>query len=501
MRKFWLIILFFIIACIPNFAQVTDAKWLLLNNIEYGSVSADDKHILDSVLPVYHNSPSDSVKLTALTYLSENLEKEKLWVGYSKVIVNYKPAKNTAYLTKLRANANNNAAIFEFDKGNIKRSIEYYNESIRLDSSVLNYEGLTNSIYNLGYLYEKQGDIRANEYFTICLKIAEKINDKLAIARCKSSQAGIYFEIGEDAQALKLAMEALEIRKKANDLVGLAASYNNIGNFYHDRRNYDRAYYFYIKSLEIRKQTNDQPGMVSNLGNIGSIYLSRNELDKAKKYYGEMFELSKKLNSELLIAYSHDNLSSLYQQLKDFKTAEYHARQTLEIGKRLNSAELQYRAADYLYKIYRAQKNATNALRMLELRIDLKEKMLGKEQQKMIYKQQYKLEYEKKEADVKEKARMESVLMKAARLEEKRRQNIITISISVGFVLVLVLAIVIYRSLRQNRNKNKIITEQKKLVEEKNKEIIDSIRYAQRIQQSLMPTEKYIEKRLDNLKK
>jgi hypothetical protein len=41
---------------------------------------------------------------------------------------------------------------------------------------------------------------------------------------------------------------------------------------------------------------------------------------------------------------------------------------------------------------------------------------------------------------------------------------------------------------------------QKYLVEEKQKEIIDSIKYAKRIQQSLLPTDKYIGKSLNRLK-
>lgn len=40
------------------------------------------------------------------------------------------------------------------------------------------------------------------------------------------------------------------------------------------------------------------------------------------------------------------------------------------------------------------------------------------------------------------------------------------------------------------------ITAQKQLIEEKNKNIVDSIQYAKRIQQSLMPTEKQVEKLL-----
>lgn len=45
------------------------------------------------------------------------------------------------------------------------------------------------------------------------------------------------------------------------------------------------------------------------------------------------------------------------------------------------------------------------------------------------------------------------------------------------------------------------LEEQKDIVEEKNKEIVDSIRYAKRIQSTLLPSEKYIEKNLERLKK
>lgn len=45
------------------------------------------------------------------------------------------------------------------------------------------------------------------------------------------------------------------------------------------------------------------------------------------------------------------------------------------------------------------------------------------------------------------------------------------------------------------------IIEQKHIIEEKNKDITDSIQYAKRIQNSLLPTEKYIDKSFKRLKK
>ena len=71
-----------------------------------------------------------------------------------------------------------------------------------------------------------------------------------------------------------------------------------------------------------------------------------------------------------------------------------------------------------------------------------------------------------------------------------------------------ILAIVIYRGSKQRQTanfellaKNDIIEKQKQEVEEKQKEIIDSINYAKRIQQSQLPTEKYINKSIKRLKK
>ena len=59
----------------------------------------------------------------------------------------------------------------------------------------------------------------------------------------------------------------------------------------------------------------------------------------------------------------------------------------------------------------------------------------------------------------------------------------------------------IFRSYQQKKKANELITKQrdevelqKQLIEEKQKEILDSIHYAKRIQLSLLPTEKYIDK-------
>jgi hypothetical protein len=61
-----------------------------------------------------------------------------------------------------------------------------------------------------------------------------------------------------------------------------------------------------------------------------------------------------------------------------------------------------------------------------------------------------------------------------------------------------------FRLIKKQKNiieeQKKLVEFQKEIVDEKQEQILSSIYYARRIQQSLMPTEKFIERKLNNLK-
>lgn len=80
--------------------------------------------------------------------------------------------------------------------------------------------------------------------------------------------------------------------------------------------------------------------------------------------------------------------------------------------------------------------------------------------------------------------------------EEISKQKIIRNAIIGGLLLVMFFAIIIYKSLRKNKLQNEIITQQKHLVEEKHKEIKDSINYAERIQRSLLASSEILNQNL-----
>jgi regulatory protein YycH of two-component signal transduction system YycFG len=78
-------------------------------------------------------------------------------------------------------------------------------------------------------------------------------------------------------------------------------------------------------------------------------------------------------------------------------------------------------------------------------------------------------------------------------ITERNRQNKFLL---IGLVIIsITLSIAVWAFIQKNKSAKKIAA-QKKEIEEKQKEIIDSINYAKRIQQSLLPTIKYIAKKI-----
>ncbi|MDP3145162.1 MAG: hypothetical protein Q8N66_07160, partial [Bacteroidota bacterium] len=143
------------------------------------------------------------------------------------------------------------------------------------------------------------------------------------------------------------------------------------------------------------------------------------------------------------------------------------------------------------------QNKYKEAFEMYELEIKMRDSINNQETQKAAIKKQLQYTYEKKELETKAEQDKKDAIAKAELKQKENERNYFI----AGFGLVLVLALFILRGYKQKQKANAIIVAQKHLVDEKQKEILDSIRYAKRIQTALLPSEKYIDKSLQKLNK
>jgi serine phosphatase RsbU (regulator of sigma subunit) len=186
------------------------------------------------------------------------------------------------------------------------------------------------------------------------------------------------------------------------------------------------------------------------------------------------------------------SIGNLYRKTGKFKESEKCLKQALALSDSLGTLDITREIESFLSLLYDTLGQYKLSLIHYKKYIAARDTIDNDEKRKQINYLANKYEWEKKEAVMKEQQEKERALF----LANQRRNKIILYSVLSGLVLVLVFSVFIYRSLRITKKQKHIIEAQKHLVEEKNKEITDSIRYAKRIQNAILPPDKVVKQHL-----
>ena len=431
-------------------------------------------------------------------------------------------------------NAYSNIGAVYYYHGNYPEALKNYFASLKIREEINDKQGIAASYNNIGGVYYSHGNYpEALKNYFASLKIREEIKDKQGMAVSYNNIGLVYYYQGNYPEALKNYFASLKIREEMGDKQGIAASYNNIGSVYHSQGNahpnpsqkaglFNEALKNHFASLKIREELGDKQGIASSYNNIGNVYYSQGKAhtnssqkdglapqkdglyNEALKMYFASLKIMEEIGDKAGTESSLVNLSLTYKDLKKYKEAEAYSLKALSLATEIGDLESIKDATRCLSQVYTATSRHKQALVYYKAYITANDTLFNEENTKKTIQMSMTYEFDKKEMLAKTQQDIRDKIQEA----EAKKQRIVLILVSCFLVLVLGLAVVIFRSLRINQHKNKIITEQKALVEkqkhlveEKQKEILDSIRYAKRIQTALITSERYIEKSLNRLMK
>jgi tetratricopeptide (TPR) repeat protein len=145
---------------------------------------------------------------------------------------------------------------------------------------------------------------------------------------------------------------------------------------------------------------------------------------------------------------------------------------------------------------YEALGDHANAFVNMQLYANLRDSINREENRRNVTEMQTRFDSENKEKQI----ALQDQQLKVQDLEDQRKNTVINFTI-IGLVLMFLLALLLYNRFRIKQKANKELESAYQVIEEKNKSITDSIHYAKRIQESLLPTEKYIDKSLEKGKR
>ncbi|HRH11560.1 MAG TPA: tetratricopeptide repeat protein [Bacteroidia bacterium] len=385
---------------------------------------------------------------------------------------------------------NNKANIF-LQTGKYNEAIEVFLESINFYRKVNKLKELPMVYNNIGLAYQQSGNYdKAIEYLFEAERQADKYKkkDKSSI---NLNLAQLFLEEKDTANYILYINKAIVSSIYYNDLSNLGYAYLNAGTI-HSKKNKALALYYYNKSLSIRRKINDQNGIANSLYNMANLVTG----DSALKLYEQALALYTKTENKEGQIFTEMALGTLYKRKNDIKKAE---RIYLESFKKFNEMKAINgirSAADNLYHFYKENNEPTKALQYFELKTRLKDSINDFDLRKKTLQKNISNIFEQKENKLKEGHYYKEQM----NLKEQQTQRIISYSIGGFLVVLLLFSFILYRNLQDKKKANAIISEQKKEVEKqketielKQKEIVDSINYAQRIQDAHMPSEKKIE--------
>lgn len=439
-----------------TFAQTFgDKDYFLIDSLNVDDLSEADKDILNQALNKFHNAKHDSLKIEALEVITENLM-DDAWVKYNLLV------KKIAEKNLLSSPPNH-----------LKRKY---------------LKSLAGAINNMGVDCEQKGNLdQAIIHFHSCLKIQEILNEQASVATTFNNIGAIYSTLGNIEKTLEYLQKSLAIREKINDEQGIAQSINNIGTIYYNKKELSKALNYFERSLDLYKKVGDKEGMAYSLSNIGNIY----DLMKSPKglsFHQRSLKLREEIGDKKGQAFGLVNVAESFFINNNINEALNYANRAYELSNSMGFPDNIQKSAYILSKIYKSQAKFASALEFYELSVQMKDSIRTEESNRASYKLQTKYEFEKQQAvkDAEHNKQMEVIA------ERGKKQKVITYSIALGSLLLLVFFIFIYNRLQITKRQKSIIEEQKQLVEEKQKEILDSINYAKRIQAAILPSDRVI---------
>jgi tetratricopeptide (TPR) repeat protein len=456
------------------------------------------------------NAKHDTVRCRILMNAVETSEDPELWPEWNEQILKIADNGVISESTELvknvykrfQAYAFNNKGVLANEKGDIDNAMFYYRKALDIQEDIKDKEGMAGSLNNLGFVYNHLGDIpKALEYYHQCLRISEELNNKVGVATVLNNLGLIYVALNDINKGIEYYKKSLKICEEINDREGMGSALNNIGAAHDCSKNDHLAAEYYKKSLVMYKLSDNKQGIATALNNIGMIYHNKKDLEGALAYYQQALKIEKKSEDMYSYSYTSSNIAHILFQQGSLDEALKYGLQSLNAAKAIGYPDNISKAAEVLKWIYENKKEYKEAFEMYELWITMKDSVNNEKSQKAAVKKQLQYAYEKKEAVAKESQQAELDKQKELADEKQLKQSLVIWSVVLGLILVLGFVVYVFKSLNVTRRQKLLIEIKSREVEEKQREILDSIYYARRIQRALMPTGTYIERSLSRLRK
>jgi len=406
-------------------------------------------------------------------------------------------------------------------------------EAYRLAQVSNNKRLIAYSLNTIGSSYYFLLNFDSTVYFhLLAIEIQEEIHDELGLGRSLTNLGNSYLDQRLNDKAIQyfLKAESKFIKTKYN--IGLSKLYNSMGNLFNSINDYKNSIVYYKKGIELSEKMKDNSFNYALSINLANVYSSINKPADAMELYLNTYQKVKLDSNYVYFLMICNNICQQYIDMNEFEKAKKYSNEAIEMIKihdfedylKINSYSNYAALLEREGKYDVAKKYIDSALMLLQFTSDVNKNIALKKQLSQILfvsgnfdgaysklMEAYNLKDTMYQNNLSEKLSELNTIHEVEKKEsqiqllsdaQRKQKTINYLLIGVACISFVAITILI-SSYRRKKKDNEIILQQKnevitknKLVEEKQKEILDSINYAKRIQYALLASDKLLKENL-----
>lgn len=412
----------------------------------------------------------------------------------------------------------NNLGLIYNERGIYSKALEYYFLSLSVREEIVDKSSLPILYNNIGIVFWNQSNYaKALDYFFKSLKIKEELNDLKGSAFIYNNIGLVYQQSGDLAMALKYHNESLRLKESQGDRTGMSYSYTSLGDVYLLQKDYQKALEAYSKAEVIIKEQSNYLSLATLYINIGKLEREQGNLNLSLKFLLKADSLFNKLDNPKGSANSLIQISITQFKLGLKRDAINNCTRGISLAKQIGLLEYIKQGYENLYQIYESLGETTFAFNSYKTFIFFRDSLNNIEKSKEIIKVQMQGEFDQ----LLQKQKAEQDLKLAIAQGKSHKQTIVANIFIFAFILTLAILTLFFLNFRQKQKHNDLLAFQKLDMERQRSELInqrdeleiqknlvihqrdrimtmltdlgESIDYARKIQQALLPSDKALE--------
>jgi len=379
-------------------------------------------------------------------------------------------------------------------------------ESVNLDSSLvfgqqafdysnaINYKkGIAMASTCIGYYYNSKGNYELSlTHFLKAKAIYEEIHSEADICESYNSIGNCLIGYGKNEKALEAYSEGYRLAQLKGLKMKEATFAIGIGNCLMEIDKNQEALTYFLNAKRIFHELNSTYREAFSIVCIAQTQSNLGMYEKAIDNFYVAIDILIKLDNQYGIATAYQELALTYKRKKSYdKAIEFYVK-ARDIFLNRNSFDNLRDISFSLAECYAAKNDYVSAYKNQLAYSVYNDSVFNEKVSQQINEVEGKYEADKKQKEIK----LQSLLIRekdAKIAESSMRSNLLYLVIGVVLLIAVILLVGFYFNRKKNHRLNTInqsLAQKNFIIEQKNKEITDSISYAKRIQRAILPTDK-----------